>query len=153
LATAGSVAAAGFAVLAAAGDYDPGRFPALGHGMGLGFEHPWLTVDNALVLEPGMCLAIEPMITLGTWDTKVLKDGWTVVTKDGETVAGRLDTETATSVEILDTAGQKHAIQRKDIRSIEPSNQSIMPGGFEQLPADDLAGLLEYLAASAKQGK
>ena len=58
-ATAGSVAAAGFAVLAAAGDYDPGRFPALGHGMGLGFEHPWLTVDNALVLEPGMCLAIE----------------------------------------------------------------------------------------------
>ena len=78
---------------------------------------------------------------------------WTVVTKDGETVAGRLDTETATSVEILDTAGQKHAIQRKDIRSIEPSNQSIMPGGFEQLPADDLAGLLEYLAASAKQGK
>ena len=27
--------------------------------MGLGFEHPWLTVDNALVLEPGMCLAIE----------------------------------------------------------------------------------------------
>jgi putative membrane-bound dehydrogenase-like protein len=75
---------------------------------------------------------------------------WTVVTRDGETVAGRLDTETATSIEILDTAGQKHAIQRKDIQSIEPSNQSIMPGGFEQLPADDLAGLLEYLATSAQ---
>jgi hypothetical protein len=63
-----------------------------------------------------------------------------VVTRDGETVAGRLDTETATSIEILDTAGQKHAIQRKDIQSIEPSNQSIMPGGFEQLPAGTLIG-------------
>ncbi len=76
---------------------------------------------------------------------------WTVLTRDGETVAGRLDTETATSVEILDTAGQKHSIQRKEIKSIEASTQSLMPGGFEQLPPDDLAGLLEYIADSAKQ--
>lgn len=33
-------------------------------------------------LRPGMALAIEPMITVGTIDTKVLVDEWTVVTKD-----------------------------------------------------------------------
>ncbi len=32
---------------------------------------------------PGMVLAIEPMINMGTHDVKVLKDGWTVVTRDG----------------------------------------------------------------------
>ncbi len=75
---------------------------------------------------------------------------WTVVKRDGDSVSGRLDTETATSVEILDTAGQKHVVLRKDIQSLEASDQSLMPGGFEQLPPADLAGLLEYLAASAK---
>jgi len=76
---------------------------------------------------------------------------WTVVTRDGETVSGRLDGETATSVEILDTAGQKHVVLRKDIQSLEASDQSLMPGGFDQLPPEDLAGLLEYMAASAKR--
>lgn len=34
-------------------------------------------------LEPGMALAIEPMLTGGTGDTVELDDGWTVVTADG----------------------------------------------------------------------
>jgi methionyl aminopeptidase len=33
-------------------------------------------------LRPGMVLAIEPMINVGTWQVKVLDDGWTVVTAD-----------------------------------------------------------------------
>ena len=33
-------------------------------------------------LEPGVVLAIEPMVALGTKEVKVLEDGWTVVTKD-----------------------------------------------------------------------
>ena len=35
------------------------------------------------VLMSGMTIAIEPMITSGDWRTKVLPDGWTVVTIDG----------------------------------------------------------------------
>ncbi|SCZ08946.1 type I methionyl aminopeptidase [Alkaliphilus peptidifermentans] len=35
-------------------------------------------------LKAGMVLAIEPMINLGTYEVKVLADGWTVVTLDGE---------------------------------------------------------------------
>lgn len=33
-------------------------------------------------LVPGMCLAIEPMVNLGTSEVEVLEDGWTAVTKD-----------------------------------------------------------------------
>lgn len=35
-------------------------------------------------LKPGMTLAIEPMINLGTFEVKTLDDGWTVVTADGK---------------------------------------------------------------------
>jgi putative membrane-bound dehydrogenase-like protein len=76
---------------------------------------------------------------------------WTVTTKDGESLAGRLDAETATSVEILDTAGTKHVVQRNTITKLEASGQSIMPGGFEQLPPKDLTDLLTYLAEAAKE--
>ena len=55
---------------------------------------------------------------------------WNVTTKDGETFSGRLEAETQTSVEILDTTAQKHVVQRKNIASLEPSQLSIMPTGF-----------------------
>ncbi|GAB3218858.1 type I methionyl aminopeptidase [Glycomyces halotolerans] len=38
-------------------------------------------------LRPGMALAIEPMITLGSPDTAELEDGWTIVTDDGSIAA------------------------------------------------------------------
>jgi putative heme-binding domain-containing protein len=71
---------------------------------------------------------------------------WAVSTKDGQTFSGRLEAETQTTVEVLDTTGQKHVVQRKDIASLEASQLSIMPAGFESLPPDDLKGLIEYLA-------
>ena len=70
---------------------------------------------------------------------------WNVTTKEGETFSGRLETETQTSVEVLDTTGQKHAIQRRDIATLEGTQLSIMPIGFEALPPDDLKSLLAYL--------
>jgi putative membrane-bound dehydrogenase-like protein len=73
---------------------------------------------------------------------------WNVTLKDGDSYSGRLEAETQNSVEILDTAGQKHVVQRKDIETLEGTMQSIMPIGFELLPADDLKGLLEYLGQS-----
>ncbi len=71
---------------------------------------------------------------------------WTVSTKSGDTYSGRLETETQTSVEILDTTGQKHVVQRSAIASLEGSQLSIMPNGFESLPENDLKSLIEYLA-------
>jgi methionyl aminopeptidase len=38
-------------------------------------------------LAAGMVLAIEPMVAMGRPETKVLKDGWTAVTRDGSLAA------------------------------------------------------------------
>ena len=35
-------------------------------------------------LLPGMTIAVEPMVNVGTYDVRVLKDGWTTVTVDGK---------------------------------------------------------------------
>ena len=73
---------------------------------------------------------------------------WNLSTKGGDTYAGRLDAETQTSVELTDLTGQKHVVQRKEITSLESSNQSIMPTGFESLGDQELAAVLAYLATS-----
>lgn len=58
-----------------------------GHGIGLKFhEEPQVlhygAADTGIVLEPGMIFTIEPMINAGKRHVKLLKDGWTVLTKD-----------------------------------------------------------------------
>ncbi len=73
---------------------------------------------------------------------------WNVVTKAGETIAGRLDGESATSIELTDLTGHRHTLPRSDLAGLESSNQSIMPAGFESLGGSDLASLLEFLAAA-----
>jgi methionyl aminopeptidase len=64
----------------------------VGHGIGRRMhEEPAVpnygTAGQGLRLEPGLVIAIEPMITMGDWQVKVLKDGWTVVTLDGSLAA------------------------------------------------------------------
>jgi len=58
-----------------------------GHGIGRGFhEDPQVLhygrPGTGEVLVPGMVFTIEPMINLGRRETKLLPDGWTVVTRD-----------------------------------------------------------------------
>lgn len=61
----------------------------IGHGIGRQM-HEAPDVPNygkpgkGLKLKAGMAIAIEPMFNIGTAETKVLDDGWTVVTNDGE---------------------------------------------------------------------
>ncbi|MFC1844549.1 type I methionyl aminopeptidase [Thermodesulfobacteriota bacterium] len=60
----------------------------VGHGIGTalheGPEVPNFGNDNKTTprIMEGMVLAIEPMVNLGTYEVKVLRDGWTVVTRD-----------------------------------------------------------------------
>jgi methionyl aminopeptidase len=60
-----------------------------GHGIGkIYHEDPQIThfgnKGEGIKLEEGMVFTIEPMINLGSHKTKLLKDGWTVVTEDGK---------------------------------------------------------------------
>ncbi len=64
----------------------------VGHGIGTEMhEEPQVTnyrgPSRGRKLEPGLCLAIEPMFTLGTHEVSVKPDGWTVVTADGSLAA------------------------------------------------------------------
>ena len=64
----------------------------VGHGIGRALhEEPQVPnfgdPGRGPLLKPGMVLAIEPMVTLGSHDVKILDDGWTAVTRDGSLAA------------------------------------------------------------------
>jgi methionyl aminopeptidase len=64
----------------------------VGHGIGRALhEEPQVPnfgdPGRGPQLRPGMVLAIEPMVTMGSWEVRILDDGWTAVTKDGSLAA------------------------------------------------------------------
>ncbi len=64
----------------------------VGHGIGTEMhEEPqvanYRTGNRGRRIEPGLCLAIEPMFTLGGHEVRVKADGWTVETLDGSLAA------------------------------------------------------------------
>lgn len=64
----------------------------VGHGIGRALhEDPQVPnfgePGHGPPLRSGMVLAIEPMVTMGSWEVRILDDGWTAVTKDGSLAA------------------------------------------------------------------
>ena len=58
-----------------------------GHGIGKELHEPPVILNygrphTGIVLEKGMTLCFEPMVNVGDFKVKVLKDGWTIVTND-----------------------------------------------------------------------
>ena len=60
-----------------------------GHGVGRSMhEGPQVLnyvsddTDGKVALSPGLVIAIEPMVQMGTWRTETLKDKWTVISED-----------------------------------------------------------------------
>src|SRR5882672_6878153 len=64
----------------------------VGHGIGRALhEEPQIPnfgdPGRGPQLKPGMVRAIEPMVTMGSWEVRILDDGWTAVTQDGSLAA------------------------------------------------------------------
>ena len=64
----------------------------VGHGVGVKLhEAPEVPnfgpAGHGARLQPGMAVAVEPLVCAGDWHVKVLKDGWTTVTVDGSLAA------------------------------------------------------------------
>jgi methionyl aminopeptidase len=64
----------------------------VGHGIGTEMHQDpqvpnYRVRDRGPILKSGVTVAIEPMITLGSAETDVLEDEWTVVTRDGSRAA------------------------------------------------------------------
>jgi methionyl aminopeptidase len=60
----------------------------VGHGVGIAMHEPpeipnFGKRGTGERIKPGMTLAIEPMVNLGAYATRVLNDGWTVISADG----------------------------------------------------------------------
>ncbi len=88
-----------------------------GHGIGKIFHEPELQVlhygtrGTGHVLKPGMTFTIEPMINAGKRHIKLLRDGWTVVTKDR-----RLSAQFEHTIAVTET-GYEILTLRKDERN------------------------------------
>jgi methionyl aminopeptidase len=58
-----------------------------GHGVGRDLHEeppiPNFVVGKSLLLRKGMALAVEPMVNVGDWHTKLAANQWTVLTADG----------------------------------------------------------------------
>lgn len=73
----------------------------VGHGIGRALhEEPQVPnygkPGRGPLLRVGMTIAVEPMLNAGTWNTKILDDGWTVATADGSRSAHFEDTVAVT---------------------------------------------------------
>ena len=79
-----------------------------GHGIGRVFhEEPQILHygdrSTGMVLQPGMTFTIEPMVNVGGWQTTLLADKWTVITRDRKLSAQYEHTVavTETGIEVL----------------------------------------------------
>ncbi len=86
----------------------------VGHGVGVRFHEPpdvrhYGEPGTGLMLQPNMVFTIEPMINLGTYEVRILDDGWTAVTADGSLSAQWEHTLLVTEdgVEVLTGGGKR----------------------------------------------
>lgn len=84
----------------------------VGHGVGRNLHEPpevpnYGAPGHGARLQPGMVIAVEPMVCAGDWQVKVLADKWTTVSRDGSLTAHYENTILITEgePEILTDAG------------------------------------------------
>jgi len=101
-----------------------------GHGIGRVFHQPPNVMHfgepgEGLVLEAGMIFTIEPMVNAGRYDTKILEDGWTAVTRDKS-----LSAQFEHTVGVTDTG--------VEIFTLSPKGYTCAPYGPESEPVPPL---------------
>lgn len=83
-------------------------------------------------IKRGMLFTIEPMVNLGSWETKVLDDNWTAVTKDGALSAQFEHTLLATrsGVEVL--TRRDKVLKHSEDRSYAQLGRLSVPAAFDE---------------------
>jgi putative heme-binding domain-containing protein len=78
-------------------------------------------------------------------------EAYTVQTRDGRSLFGRLESETPTSLTLRDATGQAYTILRDGVVSVMAADGSLMPAGFDQaMSTEELADLLAYLKSARR---
>ena len=71
---------------------------------------------------------------------------YSIVTTDGQILAGQMETETATSITLLAAGGKRETVLRRDIEVLRASMKSVMPEGLEEgLKSQDIADLIQFV--------
>jgi methionyl aminopeptidase len=99
----------------------------VGHGVGQKMhEEPQVPnfgdPGKGLVLRPGLCLAVEPMITEGTHEVETRKDGWTVATADGK-LAAHFEHTTAVTEEGPRILTLRDVFEHPDVAQFRPKEE------------------------------
>ncbi|MEJ7912883.1 MAG: PVC-type heme-binding CxxCH protein [Chitinophagaceae bacterium] len=78
-------------------------------------------------------------------------EGWEINMKDGSVKSGIVASKTETDLQLNYPGGSKEDIKMADVKSMKRLKESLMPAGLHQtMKAQELADLLEYLAAAKK---
>lgn len=79
-------------------------------------------------------------------------ENFTVATKDGRTLAGRVVEDTPGHVKLLGAGGAAQVVPRDQIATLTNSKQSLMPMGFGALPDAMFRDLIWYILAPPEEG-
>ena len=79
-------------------------------------------------------------------------ENFTVATKDGRTLAGRVVEDTPGHVKLLGAGGAAQVVPRDQIATITNTKQSLMPMGFGALPDAMFRDLIWYILAPPEEG-
>lgn len=116
------------------------RHGALGSGLG-----PDLTGLSTRTKAEILTEIIDPNRTVeGNYRVHLIS------TTDGRLLTGMMVSETRTGIELIDNQGRRQTVLRAALSDQTITDRSLMPEGYEALPADDLAALLEFLTARGK---
>jgi putative heme-binding domain-containing protein len=76
---------------------------------------------------------------------------YNIETKDGRSLSGIVNAETATTLTLVQGGGAQETVLRSDIQEMRASGLSLMPEGLEQnMSPQDLANLIAYLKTSPR---
>ncbi|MDB6004358.1 MAG: hypothetical protein JWR15_1345, partial [Prosthecobacter sp.] len=79
-------------------------------------------------------------------------ENFTVSTKDGRTLAGRVVEDTPTHVKLLGAGGAAQIVPRDQVATLTNTKQSLMPMGFGNLPDTAFRDLVWYILAPPEEG-
>jgi putative membrane-bound dehydrogenase-like protein len=79
-------------------------------------------------------------------------ENFTVSTKDGRTLAGRVVEDTPSHVKLLGAGGASQIVPRDQIATLTNTKQSLMPMGFGALPDAMFRDLIWYILAPPEEG-
>ena len=79
-------------------------------------------------------------------------ENFTVSTKDGRTLAGRVVEDTPSHVKLLSAGGATQIVPRDQVATLTNTKQSLMPMGFGNLPDTAFRDLIWYVLAPPEEG-